>query len=203
MRRRIRVAFPGMWQAVAAIAVGLIGLGGVVLGQHMSREVALDSHRLQLEEQRRLEVRRILVRLIVDMRAQLDHSWILLPMMMRFEETDWHEWVETDSGKANGQRAQRIREDIVALGLLVPDGPLRAALSVLEVEAVRDWPEKAVGPVTNRQPPPHGRDRIDVAFEHVRLCTRALNDVQREASSYLATSHIPPSKRKRLALRRG
>lgn len=188
-----------MWQALSAVAVGLIGLGGVFLGQHMSRDVAHSTQRLQLEEQRRLEVRRLLVRLIVDVRSLVDQAWLLLPMMLQFKSSDWHEWVETDSGKASAERARRLQEDTVALGLLVPDGNLREALARLEVEAVRDWSEKAVAPVSNREPPEDGRDRIDVAYEHVRLCASLLRTVEREAALYLAIppEELPASKRLR------
>ena len=57
---------------------------------------------------------------------------------------------------------------------------------------MREWSDKAVGPVVEKSPPKDGRDRLDVAFEHVRECRSALNDVQREAALYLA---VPPLRR--------
>lgn len=184
-----------MWEA---LVVGVIGLAGVVVGQQMSRGAAQEQQYLQIEEQRRLEIRRLLVRLIVDARAQIDQAWLLLPMFTKFETSDFTEFVETDTGKAMGERARRTEEDVTALGLLVPDGPLRASLSRLEVALVREWPEKAVGPVTDKKPPEDGRDRLDVAFDHVVECRRALNDAQREAALYLA---VPPQRPPSLAAR--
>lgn len=177
-----------MWEA---LVVGGIGLAGVVVGQQMSRGAAQEAHHLQIEEHRRLEVRRLLVRLLVDVRAQLEQAWLLLPMYTRFESKDFTEFVETDTGRAMGERSRRVEEDVTALSLLVPDGPLRAALGTLEVRAVREWSDKAVGPVVEKSPPKDGRDRLDVAYEHVRDCRRALNEVQREAALYLA---VPPQR---------
>lgn len=181
----------GVWEA---LVVGGIGLLGVVLGQQMSRGAAQEAHYLQLEEGRRLEVRRLLVRLIVDVRAQLDQALYLLPMYSKFEASDFTEFTETDTGREMGARSRRVEEDVTALALSVPDGPLRAVLARLEVAAVRDWSEKAVGPVTSNPPPADGRDRLEVAYEHVRTCRRALSDVQREAGLYLAVAPArPPS----------
>jgi hypothetical protein len=171
------------------MVVGVIGLAGVVVGQQMSRGAAHEVQHLQIEEQRRLEVRRLLVRLLVDVRAQIEQAWILLPMFTRFESSDLAEFVETDTGRAMGERTRRVEEDVTALGLLVPDGPLRVTLQRLELAAVRDWSDKAVGPVIEKSPPEDGRDRLDVAFEHVKECRHALNEVRREAARYLA---VPP-----------
>lgn len=90
-----------------------------------------------------------------------------------------------------GERTRRVEEDVTALGLLVPDGPLRVSLARLETAAVREWSDKAVGPVVEKSPPKDGRDRLDVAYEHVRECRRALNEVQREAALHLA---VPPQR---------
>jgi hypothetical protein len=190
------VSVPAVWDS---LVVGVIGLAGVVVGQQMSRDAAQDAQYLQIEQQRRLEVRRLLVRLLVDVRAQIEQAWVLLPMMTRFEPSDFTEFVETDTGRAMGERGRRVEEDVTALALLVPDGPVRASLARLETVAVREWSEKAVGPVTNKKPPEDGRDRIEVAFEQVRACRLALNDVQREAALYLAVPpQRPPSLRARL-----
>lgn len=192
-----------MWEALAAIAVGLIGLGGVVLGQHMSRSVAQSTQFLQLEEQRRLEVRRLLVQLIIDARAKIDEAWLLLPMMQKFESKDWHEWITTDTGRDGAERNKRMQATIVTLGLSVPDGDLREALRGLEVEAIRDWPEKAVGPVTDRKPPADGRDRLEVAYGHVRVCQKVLTEVQCEAGLCLAVPpEMPPTMLERWKARR-
>lgn len=180
-----------MWEA---LVVGGIGLAGVIVGQHMARGAAHDAQYLQIEEQRRLEVRRLLVHLLVDVRAQIEQAWILLPMYTRFQSSDFTEFTETDTGRAMGERTRRVEENVTALGLLVPDGPLRATLARLETAAVLEWSAKAVGPVVEKSPPKDGRDRLEVAFEHVRECRRVLNEAQREASLYLAGApHREPS----------
>jgi hypothetical protein len=157
----------------------------------MSRGAAQEAQYLQIEEQRWLDVRQLLVRLLVDVRAQLDQAWVLLPAFTKFESKDFTEFVETDTGRATGERNTRVAEDITALALLVPDGPLRASLARLETAAVREWTDNSVGPATNKKPPEDGRDRLEVAFAHAGKCQRALNDVQREACLYLA---IPPQR---------
>jgi len=173
------------------LVVGGIGLAGVIVGQQMSRGAAQDVQHLQIEEQRRLEVRRLLVRLIVDVRAQIEQAFVLLPMFVRFEFDDFTEFNETDTGRAMGERARRVEEDVTALSLLVPEGQLRLALWRLETGAVREWSDKAMGPVLAKTPPEDGRGRLVVAFEHVRECRSALNEAQREAALYLA---VPPQR---------
>lgn len=174
--------------------VAAIGLAGVVVGQQMSRGAAQESHYLQIEEQRRLELRHLLVRLIVDARAQIKEAWVLLPALSQFQSNDFTEFVETDTGRAMRERARRVEEDVTALSLLVPEGALRASLSQLDAALVRDWSDKAVGPVTNKHPPEDGRGRVEAALAHVSDCQLALNEAQREAARYLAAApHRPPS----------
>lgn len=196
-----RCSIRGVWDSVI---VGGIGLAGVVVGQQMSRGAAQEAQYLQIEEQRRLEVRRLLVRMIVDARAQIEQAWLLLPAFTKFESKDFTEFTETDTGRAMGDRTRRVEEDVTALGLLVPDSPLRASLGRLEVVLVREWSEKAVGPVTSTKPAEDGRDRIEAAFAHVSECRRALNEAQREAALYLAVSpQRPPSLAARARARLG
>lgn len=175
-----------MWEAVV---VGAIGLAGVVVGQRMSQGAAQQSLYAQIEEQRRLEVRQLLVRFIVDVRAQIDQGWLLFPMFEKFQSSDYTEFVETDTGRAMAERGRRIEEDLTALALLVPDGPLRSAIGRVEIVVVREWGEKAVGPLYSKKLREDGRSPLEAAFTHLGDCSRALNDMQREASLHLV---VPP-----------
>lgn len=69
---------------------------------------------LQIVEQPRLEVRRLLVRGLVDVRAQIEQAWSLLSIYPWCESIDFTEVVETDTGRAKGDRVRRVEEDITA-----------------------------------------------------------------------------------------
>jgi hypothetical protein len=83
-------------------------------------------------------------------RGLVESAWIEIPAIGGMEFEDVLEYLETDSGRENAERRRRLNENLTRALLLVGDKELADRTAVL-TQRVRDWPEKAVGPVTDKK----------------------------------------------------
>lgn len=160
----------------------------------MSRGAARNVALLQVEEARRLELRQVLVRLLVEIREQVDEAWDLFPGREGYDSDALLEVINGDLGKGMIARQRRIKEALTAVSLIAPAGPLRMSLLDLEHAALRDWSDKVIGPFTDK-PQPSDQDRINSAFFHLEACYSAISAVEQEGALFLA--ELPRDKRRR------
>lgn len=166
------------------MATGGFTLAGVALGEWMSRSANRESAERQLNEQRRIELHGDLAELVTDARAKIDAAWFLIPAYWKMSTEDMMDFVNTDTGRLEGERHVRISGNLVRLGLSLADGPLRSALADFE-QCMIDWPDKAMGPVTDRKRK-NDFEAVMEGLAHARASREALNAVQREAALALA-----------------
>lgn len=160
----------------------------------MSRRASREAVAAQMAEERRLRLHSDLAQLITDARGKLDAYEVLIPAYWKMSIQDMTEFVDTDTGRTERARHQRIEETLVRVGLGVGDGPLRAALGSFE-KCFNQWADEAMGPVTDRKRK-NDFEAVREGMAHLRATRRALNAVQAQAIQALAvpvTVAAPPS----------
>jgi len=162
------------WITLAVGVLAVVGtLGGVVFGAQLAHRSATDGLRAQLAEERRREVTALLAEIAVDGHAVIEAGWVEIPAFAGMELHDLSEYADTDSGKRNGERRNRLNETL-------------AQRTAVLAQHIRDWPEKAVGPVLEKTV--RGRrdtDAILKGFDHLNAIRRALNEFELAAREML------------------
>jgi Kef-type K+ transport system membrane component KefB len=167
-------------------------LGGVFIGAQLTHRSARDVLMAQLAEERRLELTTLLTDIAVDARGLVETAWIELPALGKMTLDDMLEYLNTDSGRENSERRRRLNENLTRALLLVGDHELAKRTAIL-AQHVRDWPEKAIGPVTEKKSGVRDIDAVLEGLGHVKVISRAVGDFELATRSVLAVAVQPSS----------
>lgn len=172
-----------MWEILSA---GLLSLAGVALGGWLERASADRALEAQLREGRRSALHERMAALVAEVRAKVEQGELMVFAYAKMSVDDIARYAtETDSGRQMAEREARISRALTELGLLVGDAELRGALAELE-RCLREWPEKANGPVIERKSGQNDIAAIKEGLAHVRETRRAVHRVEVEGTRLLS-----------------
>jgi hypothetical protein len=152
---------------VAGLLGGSFALGGVALGQHLTRQLKREE---RLDE-RRLEQRDVLVGLIDALEHWTPQAEMASLFFGKATANDMMEWVDTDSGKALRESVRDLERILVRCRLIVTDDELRP-LVMQVVEAIRRLPDDINGPILA------AAKRGEDPMEHILASIRYYSEVK-------------------------
>lgn len=184
------------WQAGG---LSLISVIAGALANHLGNR---STQERLLAAQRDDRLRPVLADLLTHGRFVTDQFMTLAPVFANFEEHDWMEWPDTDSGQAIGDAQGKLKHVTSEAWLLCPAGPLRDALDAYRTAV--DDPENQPRGLTPQERQRHGLrvdDAIGSTFAVYGKRRRLLDSLEAEAVAYFSRTSTRPSLLARLRAR--